>query len=412
MDKIVNWFRRIYNQIIHSVAFVPAIIVLFFFFLSYLLNQLDLSQTARNFFLLRDWFSLKDVESARDIVSTVTTGIISLTVFSFTMVLIVMNQAAGKMSNRILDSLIGNRFQKIVLGFYIGTIAFALSLLSNISSSDNGEYIPSISVYFLIILTMIDIFLFIYFLHFITQSLIYGQIIKKIHHQTENKLNNIANKKRRIITSNIDEYGGKTYNARQSGYFQRFNEGLLVKLTREKQIIINFLRAQGDYVLEGTPLFSVIGEDDAECIDKVYANIEFYYGQEIDNNPYYGFQHLMEVAVKALSPGLNDQGTAILCIHALTDLLCNRIKSPVYSIITDKNKNPRIIMKERSVEELFSTSMLPIWDYGKNDRQVQRAFLSMIAQIQYLDKEGKYKSLFNSLLEELEEKTENKIIPE
>jgi uncharacterized membrane protein len=327
------------------------------------------------------------------------------------MVMIVMNQAASQMSNRVLDSLVGNKFQKTVLGFYIGTIVFAFALLSNISDTQEGDYLPSISVYFLIFFTMIDIFLFVYFLHYITNSIIYAQIIKRIHHNTKDTLNHLAKSRKVVPIPDVNSYTGETIDSRESGYFQRINSKLLVDHARKNNIIIKFLRKQGEYVIENTPLFSIVGNKASkECTDKIFTFIEYYYGQEIDHNPYYGFQHLMEVAVKALSPGLNDQGTAILSLHALTDLLCNEIRNPSYSLFSDEDGNPRVITIERSVEELFSTSILPIWDYGKEDRMIQIAFAAMITQIQYLDKEGKYKKLYFKLSDELEEQMRKKEI--
>lgn len=65
------------------------------------------------------WLSLKDAGTARVILSKVTGGIISLTVFGFSMVMIVLNQTASQLSNRILDSMIEGRFQQVVLDFIL-----------------------------------------------------------------------------------------------------------------------------------------------------------------------------------------------------------------------------------------------------------------------------------------------------
>ncbi|MBK7570359.1 MAG: DUF2254 domain-containing protein [Bacteroidetes bacterium] len=67
-----------------------------------------------------------DASTARSIISSIAAGIITLTVFSFSMVMIVLNQSASQLSNRILDKLIGSRFQQVVLGVYVGTIVYSL----------------------------------------------------------------------------------------------------------------------------------------------------------------------------------------------------------------------------------------------------------------------------------------------
>ena len=80
------------------------------------------------------------------------------------------------MSNRVLNSMIENRFQQVILGIYIGTIVYALFLLSTIRDISSGIYVPAFSIYLLILLTVIDIFLFIYFLDYVTQTVKYETV--------------------------------------------------------------------------------------------------------------------------------------------------------------------------------------------------------------------------------------------
>ena len=122
IQSILKWFWTIYKQTIASIAFIPALIAIFFLLLSFFMVQFDFSESGKDIKSNAHWLTLKDASTARSIISSIVSGIISLTVFSFSMVMILLNQAASQMSNRILDKLIGNRFQQTVLGFYIGTI--------------------------------------------------------------------------------------------------------------------------------------------------------------------------------------------------------------------------------------------------------------------------------------------------
>jgi len=163
-EGIFKWIRKFYNKFLHRIGFMPAVMGIGF--LSLAVGAMELDSTGIGLKLNKQfkWLMLTDADTARTIVGTVAAGIISLTVFSFSMVMIVMNQAASQMSNRMLDNIIGDKVQKFILGFYIGTIVFSLFLLTNISETGNGVNVPSLSVYFLLLLTMFDIFLFIYFL--------------------------------------------------------------------------------------------------------------------------------------------------------------------------------------------------------------------------------------------------------
>ena len=162
--SITKWLRVYYKNITESIAFYPAFIATGFLLLSWGMLEIDLSIWGKELKSALTWLSLKDVSTARSIISTIAGAIISLTVFSFSMVMIVLNQAASQMSNRVLSNMIENRFQQIILGFYIGTTVYALCLLSTIRDTENGIYVPALSIYLLILLTVVDIFLFIYFL--------------------------------------------------------------------------------------------------------------------------------------------------------------------------------------------------------------------------------------------------------
>ena len=119
MKKIYIWIDRYYHKIVGSIAFYPAIIAILFLAFSIGMVAFDFSEIGKNLKSNLKWLSLQDAGTARSIISTVTGSIISLAVFSFSMVLIILNQTASQLSNRILDELIGNRFQQIVLGIYI-----------------------------------------------------------------------------------------------------------------------------------------------------------------------------------------------------------------------------------------------------------------------------------------------------
>ncbi len=149
--NFTKWFRIYYNKITESIAFIPAIIAIGFLLLSWGMLEIDFSPWGKQLKGGLSWLSLKDASTARSIISTVAGALISLTVFSFSLVMIVLNQAASQMSNRVLTSMIENRFQQVILGFYIGTIVYALFLLSTIRDINSGIYVPALSIYQLIL---------------------------------------------------------------------------------------------------------------------------------------------------------------------------------------------------------------------------------------------------------------------
>ncbi|MBD0377715.1 MAG: DUF2254 domain-containing protein, partial [Flavisolibacter sp.] len=343
MKNIIKWVREHYNTITNSIAFYPAVIATLFLVFSWLMLHLDFSDWGKQLKTQWSWISLKDANTARTMVSVIGAGIISLTVFSFSMVMIVLNQAASKMSNRILDTMIGNRFQQTVLGFYIGTIVYALFLLSTIRDINSGIYVPALSIYLLVLLTVADVFLFIYFLHYVTQTVKYETIIQRIYEQTLHALKKEEHSDGREFQ--LQRKPVARLLAPVSGYFQDFDKKQLLAFAQSQDVVIEFLKTKGTYFIKDTEFLNVYGKEklSAEQMKALFLGIDFFNGQPIAKNPFYGFNQLTEVAIKALSPGINDPATAVLSLHALSDLLAYYLHQPVSSVVCDQEKNVRIV---------------------------------------------------------------------
>jgi uncharacterized membrane protein len=382
LQVLLKWVKSVYRRVITSIAFLPAIIAICFLALSFLMVQFDFSSTGKNIKSRLHWLSLKDASTARSICAAVASGIISLAVFSFSMVMILLSQAASQMSNRILAKLISNTFQQVVLGFYIGTIVYALFLLSTIRDINSGIYVPAISTYLLIALTVLDIFLFIYFLHYITHSVKFETIINKISADTHTALQRSC--KLAEAASVIDAPGhGKPVSASKSGLYQGFQLNGLVDFCRENDVVVSFLHPITTYVIRDTALLTLHSKKELQkdVLKQLDVLIDIGRGQDIRTSYYYGFRQLMEIAVKALSPGINDPGTATISLQVLADLLAYRLQHFPETYFKDEEGVVRVITKEKTFKEMFEEYIMPIWDYGKKDRLLQKEMLHVLKLI-------------------------------
>ncbi|MEJ7586704.1 MAG: DUF2254 family protein, partial [Ferruginibacter sp.] len=269
---------------------------------------------------------------------------------------------------------------------YIGTIVYSLFLLSTIRDITSGIYVPALSIYLLLLFTVVDIFLFIYFLHYVTQSVKFETIINRIHEKTLDTLrHHCCPEKPGVFTP--EEMKSQTIYMPLSNYYQGFNKPSLLNFAEKHDVLVQMLHSPGSYLLEGCPLLIVSGGEKLhkEDIDDLMTAIDLYRGQPINKNAYYGYHQLAEVAIKALSPGINDPETAVLSIHALTDLFRFRLFNYLPLTLTDENKVIRVAMNELSFEELFVECFYPIWKYGKEDRYIQDALLQMTQQLLQCD---------------------------
>lgn len=393
-----KWSVKTIRRIFHSIAFYPAIIACFYLALSYLMIQFDFSDTGKQVKTQWDWLRLRDASTARSIISVIAAGILSLAVFSFTMVMVVLNQAASQMSNRVLDKLIGNRFQQIVLGIYIGTIVYSLFLLSAIRDVDKGVSVPSLSTYLLIVIAVVNIFLFIYFLHYITQSVKYIVIIKRIRKETEQEL------KRTCFLADepsvLETREGFAITASKAGMFNGFDKAGLAGLAAQYDGIVSFQHPVGTFLVTGSPLATFTAKktfDTEKAREEILSWVYIEDEAGVEGNYSHGLRQLTEIAVKALSPGINDPGTAVESLRAIAELLSYRMCYHPANSVKDDEGIVRVITVEKRFEDLLEETLLPIWDYGKNDRFVQREMQYLLASMERVTHNGFIEELLRKI---------------
>ncbi|MGV9011342.1 MAG: DUF2254 domain-containing protein [Flavobacteriales bacterium] len=380
LRSIRAWTRTNLYRVVDSIAFYPALMVLLYIAVAAGMIWFDLSGPGLKLKGHLGWLSLRDASAARAIISTIAGGIITLTVFSFSMVMIVLNQAASQLSNRLLDRMIGNRFQQLVLGAYIGTIVYALLLLSTIREHDTGSSVPALSTYLLILAAIVDIILFIYFLHFITQEVKYEVIIANIHSETLKSMEKDCSLPQPAMGTPLPELPFAVAPA-TAGVYEDFDLEGLVRFCKRNDVCVEFTHLPGTFILAGAPLLTTDRPLGQDLKNELLHHVPLARTGTVQANYTYGFRQLTEIAMKALSPGINDPGTAMLSLRALFQLFTFRLEHHPEDQFQDHEGRIRIRARAWSFDQLFDGTILAIWDYGKGDRSIRHELQSMLAQL-------------------------------
>src|SRR5690606_13436219 len=136
-----------------------------------------------------------------------------------------------------------------------------------------------------------------------------------------------------------------------------------------------------------------------EIHDRILDNFMFYSGEKIQDQTFYGFRQLSEIAVKALSPGINDTGTASICLDYLTDLFALKTENNNQHIISDNNGVQRIFIHSYIFAELLNICYIPILNYGSNDITILNNLLLSIKKLAEKDRNQKYRHELNAFLQ-------------
>jgi len=366
-------------------AFYPTILTFGGFLLALVMKVVENTGISQQMIDILPQLALKSGDTARTIMSVCIGGLISMMVFSFSMVMMILSQASNNYSPRLLPGLISDKVHQIILGLYMGTIMYNIFTLFSVEPSDKEYSLPGLSILIGIGLTIFCLALFIYFIHNISQSIQINNILDRIFNTAIERLEFIIKKEKEAsIPENFPNTSNwYSYSSKSSGYFQNLLVNNSMELAAEKGTRIYITRPKGFFIPKNLPFILSEKELDAESLEDFLSNINFARGEIIETNYVLAFKQITEVAVKAMSPGINDPGTAINAIDYLTELFALRMKKLDHNL-HGKEGTTYLKVADISFSELMYFTMASLRTYCCGDPiMVQRLEL----MLQYLSEQ-------------------------
>ncbi len=385
LQKIHLKIQNTYKRILNSMALYPALITFLFFVLAVAMIPTEYSELGVFAKKKLGFVLVEGSENARTILGILISGIISLTVFSFSMVMIVLNRASSTLSPRIIPGLITQKFHQIVLGFYLGSIVYSMIVIVNINKNQQNYETPSLSVLLAMCFGIISLGLFVYFIHSISQSIQVDNILNKIFHETDKELDKLYKKQGKDLkdfTAPHTENWFEISNV-HPGYFKSLQQEKLKEISQKEDLELHIQIKRGHFTVKGYPyvLTSKTLEEKPEVIDQIHSCFNFYMEEFVTDHYSYGFKQITEIAVKALSPGINDPGTAVKAIDLLSILFMKKMRLEEFDFVADKKI--RITSEDYNMEDLLYDSLTPIRAYGKKDALVMINLLEAFKNMAY-----------------------------
>ncbi len=386
MSAVTNRLFRLYHRVTGSIAFYPTLIAVGLASLCVVTIVLEMTWL-QPYKEDLDLGLVKNADNARLILGTLVAGIISLMVFSFSMVMVVLNSAASSLSPRVIPALISSRSHQVVLGVYLGTIINSLMLISTIQEGDDIN-VPSLGIFLALGLAVICLCLFVYFIRSISLSIQVDFILNRVYKQT---LAQLRTRRRQLQDSHgpawPDDARWFVVRARRSGYFKALNVTAAHDVLDEHDARMTVQVHYGFFVMPGHPLMRIDRELDDDCTNRLLDCFDFYVEEYAHRHFFFGFKQIVEIAVRALSPGINDPGTAIKAIDMLSVLLAERMEMPDHEVAHAQDR-PRIFIRELNLYQLLQMTFGPQRRYGADDLQVLQALLQACKNLLYAAKDA------------------------
>jgi len=297
----------IYLEITSSIAFYPSLISVLLLLLSILLLSVETAETTTFFIDNFNYLVISDPDTARSILGTLIGGILSLMVFSFSMVMVLLNQASSNFSPRLLPGLISDKSHQIVLGTYMGTIIYNIIVLISIVSDSDEYTINGLSILGGIILGVVCLGMFIFFIHSISTGIQINNILDRIYTQTKKRLDHLIDlEKGEHKALKLDQGEWLDFKCDRAIYYQGIDVAGMQEALKELEVNVKIIPFKGQYVLPNTVIMSYDKELSKEEQERLNGYVVYSNNHQAKDNYILGIKQMTEVGVKAMSPGIND----------------------------------------------------------------------------------------------------------
>lgn len=381
MNALWSFIQNWYHRIINSIAFLPALLAILCLLLAFAMITVEYEPFAIDLKQRISYLLITNREEARLVLGTLVASIISLMVFSFSMVMVVLSMASTNLSPRVLPGLISNKTHQFILGLYLGTIIYTLILITNFQT-DGDHHIPSLGILIAMILGIACLWLFIYFIHSISQNIQVENILEGILRKTQKVLRKKNEQDAKPEEVQPDESWLPIYSD-ESGYLVKCNTSALLSIACKHDLQISVTRNAAFFFVKGYPFLRIKGKPPlkSETVKAIKRCFLFGLTDQLSEHYLHGFNQISEIAVKALSPGINDPGTAMKALDHLSLLLIERICMPEFPVVRDDDGCIRILHAPVTFEELLFRNLVQIREFGKSDVLVQLRILSVMKNL-------------------------------
>ncbi|WP_408009614.1 DUF2254 domain-containing protein [Pseudalkalibacillus sp. A8] len=386
------FLKNSFHKIHQSFWYLPAFYSLIATILAYVSVEVDFWMDFHQLHMRFPSFLMTDRNTIQLVLGALATSILTMTAITFSSIMVLLSTYLSQYSPRTLDNFLSDMVTRRVLGIFIGSFLYFVLVLvwMNISDQHSFLVIPSLTVLF----SAICIGFFVYFIHHVGTWIQVNNLIQDI---TDNCLSILSSHK--VDRSNLDtsatspwsSWENEEYQLKEcrkatskfSGYLQFIDLDRIVQLATRDDLIIRFEKNIGDYVDEGTALFSYWSLDDHTFeIEDYLQNIRVGAHRTTEQDIEYGIQKLTEIALRAISPAVNDPYTAITCIQRLGKILSRLAQTSLEEpYIYDNEKNLRIILNTGEFSQVLYKSFYQIRHYGKQDVSVIGAIFEALTLI-------------------------------
>ena len=384
---------KLWDSLHSSYWFIPTLMAIVAIALAFMTLTLDRADKIGPIEKL-GWIYTGGPDGARTLLSAVAGSMVSVAATVFSIVIVALQLASSHFGPRLLGNFMKDTGNQVVLGTFIATFIYCLLVLRTVRGEDYNVFVPQISVTIGILLAIASIGVLIYFINHASTIIQASHVISEVSADLNDAIDrlfpekighSVSESKRHVgeIPAGFDEEA-YPIRATGSGYLQAIDNEKLMKIAKKHKLLLRLKYRPGKFVVTGSDLVMVWpGEHvNQKLTDKI--NDAFILGKERNDQQDVEFpiNQLVEIALRAISPAVNDPFTAIRCIDRLSVGLSHLAQRDIPSPYRyDDDNNLRVIAEPVTFAIATDAAFNQIRQYSTEDVAVTIRLLEAIAVI-------------------------------
>ncbi|HWG84053.1 MAG TPA: DUF2254 domain-containing protein, partial [Deinococcales bacterium] len=339
------------------------------------------------------WVYSGSAEGARSVLATIAGSMMTVTGTTFSITVAALTLASSQFGPRLLRNFMRDRGNQVVLGTFIATFVYCLLVLRMVRGGDGDQAVPHLSVTVGVLLSLLSLGALIYFIHHVAMSMQAAHVIANVGRDLDRAIEELfpqqVGREREVPAAGASglpagfEEEAVPVAVAGSGYVQALDNGALMRLAVERDLVLRVEARPGDFRVSGAPLVLAWPPERAGGLERA-VNAAFAVGMQRTQaqDVEYGINQLVEIAVRALSPGVNDPFTAVACVDRLSDTLVRLARQPEPSAWRhDPGGRLRIVAHPYDFVSEVRASFNQIRQYGRGSAAVSIRLLESLAAV-------------------------------
>ncbi len=317
-------FHQLFDFFKDTFWVVPGVMVCLGVFGAIGLIEIDRSGILSSSYIASSWLYNGGGTGARTLLGSIASSTIGVAGTVFSITIAALSLAAGQMGPRLLRNFTQDRGNQITLGIFLGTFSYALMVLRSVRTQEEGIFVPHLSTSVGILLAFVCVGTLVYFVGHMAGRINVDTVIDLVSEDVHLAIHRLTTEDKQEVSSLPKDFwiDAKKIVDKRRGYLQHLDHQYLAKWAAENGTSIKLLVRPGDYVFPGAPI--ALARPMVDGISEVIADVTGLGSERTSSADLeYAVRQLVEVAVRALSAGINDPHTAISVLNQLGASLCD-----------------------------------------------------------------------------------------